>query len=185
LLGDHPGANADESRAETAKRLLEIDPLQEVAHRTLIRHYADRGQVGLAVRQYQACAEILRQELQVEPDPETQALIEEIWQARPCAAGRTNGLPPAAEKTSGAAVQVDSVQEKPSIAVLPFVNLSGDPEQEYFSDGITEDIITALSRLRWFLVIARHSSFVYKGRNIDVKQIGRELGVRYVLEGSV
>jgi TolB-like protein len=75
--------------------------------------------------------------------------------------------------------------EKPSIAVLPFVNMSGDPEQEYFSDGITEDIITALSRLHWFLVIARNSTFVYKGKAVDVKQVGRELGVRYVLEGSV
>ena len=75
--------------------------------------------------------------------------------------------------------------DKPSIAVLPFVNMSGDPEQEYFSDGVTEDIITALSRLRWFFVIARNSSFAYKGRPVDVKQIGRELGVRYVLEGGV
>ncbi len=78
-----------------------------------------------------------------------------------------------------------ALPDKPSIAVLPFDNLSGDPEQEYFSDGITEDIITALSRLRWFLVIARNSTFVYKGRSVDVKQVGRELGVRYVLEGSV
>ena len=77
------------------------------------------------------------------------------------------------------------VPEKPSIAVLPFENMSGDPEQEYFSDGITEDIITALSKFGWFFVIARNSSFAYKGRAIDVKQVGRELGVRYVLEGSV
>jgi adenylate cyclase len=76
-------------------------------------------------------------------------------------------------------------RDKPSIAVLPFVNMSGDPEQEYFSDGVTEDIITALSRLRWFFVIARNSSFVYKGRPVGVKQVGQELGVRYVLEGSV
>ncbi len=75
--------------------------------------------------------------------------------------------------------------EKPSIAVLPFVNMSGDPEQEYFSDGITEDIITALSRLHWFFVIARNSTFSYKGRPVDVKQIARELGVRYILEGSI
>ena len=78
-----------------------------------------------------------------------------------------------------------ALPDKPSIAVLPFTNMSGDPEQEYFSDGITEDIITALSRLRWFFVIARNSTFVYKGKAVDVKQVGRELGVRYVLEGSV
>src|SRR5713226_6459306 len=75
--------------------------------------------------------------------------------------------------------------DKPSIAVLPFANMSGDPEQEYFADGIVEDIITALSRIRWLFVIARNSSFTYKGKPVDVKQAGRELGVRYVLEGSV
>jgi TolB-like protein/tetratricopeptide (TPR) repeat protein len=75
--------------------------------------------------------------------------------------------------------------DKPSIAVLPFQNLSGDLEQEYFADGVVEDIIGALSRMRWLFVIARNSSFIYKGRTVDVKQVGRELGVRYVLEGSV
>src|SRR5262249_28262901 len=75
--------------------------------------------------------------------------------------------------------------DKPSIAVLPFANLSGDPEQEYFADGMVEEIITALSRIRWLFVIARNSSFTYKGQAVDVKQVGRELGVRYVLEGSV
>ena len=75
--------------------------------------------------------------------------------------------------------------DKPSIAVLPFQNISGDPEQEYFADGMVEEIITALSRIRWLFVIARNSSFTYKGRAIDVKQVGRELGVRYVVEGSV
>jgi adenylate cyclase len=78
-----------------------------------------------------------------------------------------------------------ALPDKPSIAVLPFQNMSGDPEQEYFADGIAEDIITALSKLRWFFVIARNSSFIYKGKAIDMKRIGRELGVRYVLEGSV
>src|SRR5262249_5662997 len=75
--------------------------------------------------------------------------------------------------------------DKPSIAVLPFVNMTGDPEQEYFADGMVEEIITALSRIRWLFVIARNSTFTYKGRAIDVKQVARELGVRYVLEGSV
>jgi adenylate cyclase len=77
------------------------------------------------------------------------------------------------------------VPDRPSIAVLPFVNMSGDPQQDYFADGMVEEIITALSRLRWLFVIARNSSFTYKGRPIDVRQVGRELGVRYVLEGSV
>jgi TolB-like protein len=78
-----------------------------------------------------------------------------------------------------------SLPDKPSIAVLPFQNMSGDPEQEYFSDGISEDIITALSKLRWFFVIARNSSFTYKGKAVHMKQVADELGVGYVLEGSV
>jgi TolB-like protein len=77
------------------------------------------------------------------------------------------------------------LSDRPAIAVLPFTNMSGDPEQEYFSDGISEDIITALSKLRWFLVIARNSSFAYKGKSAPLRQIGEELGVRYLVEGSV
>ena len=75
--------------------------------------------------------------------------------------------------------------DKPSIAVLPFENMSGDPEQEYFADGLTEDIITGLSRQPWFFVIARNSTFTYKGKAVDVREVARQLGVRYVLEGSV
>ncbi len=75
--------------------------------------------------------------------------------------------------------------DRPAIAVLPFTNMSGDPEQEYFSDGISEDIITALSKLRWFFVIARNSSFIYKGKAVHMKQVAKELGVGYVVEGSV
>ena len=78
-----------------------------------------------------------------------------------------------------------ALPDKPSIAVLPFQNMSGDPEQEYFADGMVEEIITALSRIKWLFVIARNSSFTYRGQAVDVKQVGRELGVRYVLEGSV
>jgi adenylate cyclase len=78
-----------------------------------------------------------------------------------------------------------ALPDKPSLAVLPFQNMSGDPEQEYFVDGMVEEIITALSRIRWLFVIARNSSFTYKGQAVDVKRVGRELGVRYLLEGSV
>jgi TolB-like protein/tetratricopeptide (TPR) repeat protein len=81
--------------------------------------------------------------------------------------------------------QTYALPDKPSIAVLPFQNMSGDPEQEYFADGVVEDITTALSRIRWLFVISRNSSFTYKGKTIDIKQVGRDLGVRYVLEGSV
>jgi adenylate cyclase len=89
---------------------------------------------------------------------------------------------------SGSAATIPAalpLPEKPSIAVLPFANMSGDPEQEYFADGMVEEIITALSRIRWLFVIARNPSFTYKGQAVDVKQVSRELGVRYVLEGSV
>jgi adenylate cyclase len=75
--------------------------------------------------------------------------------------------------------------DKPSIAVVPFANMSGEPAQEYFVDGMVDEIITALSRIRWLFVIARNSSFTYKGRPVDVKQVARELGWRYVLEGSI
>jgi adenylate cyclase len=87
--------------------------------------------------------------------------------------------------TKPASVAPLALPDKPSIAVLPFTNLSDDPEQEYFADGMVEEIITALSRIRWLFVIARNSSFTYKGQAVDVKRVARELGVRYVLEGSV
>jgi len=171
-----------ESAADTAKRLLEMDPLHEPARRTLMRYYARKGQISLALKQYQTCHNLLRDELQVEPDEETKALFDEIRTARPCipADQEANGKE-AAREWETPLVQ----QAKPSIAVLPFLNLSGDPEQEYFSDAVTGDIITALSRLRWFLVISRNSTFVYKGKAVDTKEIGRDLGVRYLLEGSV
>ena len=92
---------------------------------------------------------------------------------------------PEATKSSAASVSGDVSEIRPSIAVLPFDNMSGDPEQEYFADGITEDITTALSKIRSFLVISRNSSFTYKGQSVDTKTVAEELGVRYVLEGSV
>jgi TolB-like protein/class 3 adenylate cyclase len=92
---------------------------------------------------------------------------------------------PGAKSPSAPVPSALPLPDKPSIAVMPFQNMSGDPEQEYFADGMVEEIITAFSRIRWLFVIARNSSFAYKGQAIDVKQVGRELGVRYVLEGSV
>jgi adenylate cyclase len=95
------------------------------------------------------------------------------------------GVIPESEAMGQANTETPEIPDRPSIAVLPFDNMSGDPEQEYFSDGITEDIITALSRVADLLVVARNSTLVYKGKAVDVKQVGREQGVRYVLEGSV
>jgi adenylate cyclase len=105
--------------------------------------------------------------------------------ARPVRVYRVQDRAAPREQPSPASPQPLPLPDKPSIAVLPFANMSGDPEQEYFVDGMVEEIITALSRIRWLFVLARNSSFTYKGQAIDVKQVGRELGVRYVLEGSV
>ena len=98
---------------------------------------------------------------------------------------RSGAAAPAPESHTGFSPAPRELSEKPSIAVLPFKNMSNDPEQEYFADGISEDIITGLSRFHWFFVIARNSSFTYKGNALDVKQVAEELGVQYILEGSV
>jgi adenylate cyclase len=97
----------------------------------------------------------------------------------------TNGAREAPLACVAAAESPPPLPDKPSIAVLPFENMSGDPEQEYFADGMVEEITTALSRFKLLFVIARNSSFTFKGKAIDIKEVGRRLGVRYVLEGSV
>jgi TolB-like protein/class 3 adenylate cyclase len=102
------------------------------------------------------------------------------WRLRPSGGG-TNAL----IKSPSESASPLALPDKPSIAVLAFQNMSGDPDQEYFADGIVEDIITALARMPWFFVVARNSSFTYKSRAVDLKQVGRDLGVRYILEGSV
>jgi TolB-like protein len=109
--------------------------------------------------------------------------VGEVKDVQP-SAGAASPKPDPAPASEGRAAAL-ILPDKPSIAALPFVNLSGDPEQEYFADGVVEDIISALSRMRWLFVIARNASFTYKGRAVDVTQVSRELGVRYVLEGSV
>jgi adenylate cyclase len=105
--------------------------------------------------------------------------------ARPVRVYRISPLVPGEASAAAARPIPPPLPDTPSLAVLPFDNMSGDPDQEYFADGMVEDILTALSRIEWLFVIARNSSFTYKGRAVDIKQVGRELGVRYVLEGSV
>ena len=158
----------------TALRLLALDPVQETIHRKLMGLYFEQGRTDAALRQYRDCAKMLRRELDVEPDAETKRLAQRIRRGR-------SDVPEPPPDASAAL----ELPDKPSIAVLPFDNPSGDPEQDYFADGITEDIITALSRVRWLFVIARNSSFSFKGRAVEAAPIARDLGVRYVVEGSV
>jgi TolB-like protein len=154
-----------------AEACIARDIFREDAHRLALRALAAQGRRAEALRHYGSLAERLKQELGIQPADETQALYKELRHE----AGRQ------AEPSAAAATP----QRRPSIAVLPFANLGGGDEQDYFIDGVVDEIITALSRFHWLFVIARNSSFTYKGRPVDVKQVGRELGVRYVLEGSV
>ena len=119
------------------------------------------------------------------PQPDGSDWIATVPRAGYRFAGIVRVLGPAGNADAPAPGQQEGVAKRPSIAVLPFANVSKDGEEEYLADGITEDIITALTRFRWFRVIGRNSSFVYKGKPIDTKQVARELGVQYVLEGSV
>jgi TolB-like protein len=186
LMAQSMAAGAKERTADVARRLLALDPLREVACRALMQIHAEQAQTAQALKLYEALRDRLHRELGVNPEPETVQLYESIRQRRTAPAPGVVGSSPADTMARpDTAPAVLPLPSKPSIAVLAFQNLSGDPEQEYFADGIVEEIITALSRLRWLFVIARNSSFAYKGRAVDVKQIGRELGVRYVLEGSV
>ena len=168
------------SAVEPAEQLAALDPLNERAQRLLMRTYVEAGRRSAALEQYRACKELLEKELGVEPEAETKAL-EAAIRARD-GGGGPDGTAPARRKPTP---EVPGVADKPSIAVLPFDNMSGDPEQEYFADGIVEDVITALSRFSSLFVIARNSTFTYKGRAAEITEVGRDLGVQYVVEGSV
>jgi TolB-like protein/DNA-binding SARP family transcriptional activator len=164
-----------------ANRAIAISGLREDAHRLVMRVLAANGRRADALKHYEDLAALLKRELAVEPDSTTRALAAELRKSKTARPEPEVGSGPA----SGTGAALLPLPDRPSIAVLPFANLSGDPEQEYFADGMVDDILMALSRVRWLFVIARQSSFIYKVRSADVQQIGRELGVRYVLEGSV
>src|SRR5262245_8524007 len=166
-----------EAAIGTAQRLLQLDPAREEAHRLLMRLYTDAGHRAQALRQSQLCRDALWRDLQTTPDRETERLYREI---------QDESLPARPTEADAAKPGLATPPEsKPSIAVLPFTNLSGDPGQQYFSDGTTEDIITELSRFRDLRVMARKSSFQYRDKAIDIKHVGQELGVQFVIEGSV
>ena len=175
LTAHHEEAGEFEAAIEAARRAADFDLIRESAHRTLMRLYDASGQGGQALKQYESCRDILQRELDVRPDAETERLYQEIRDKRGVAAS-PNAAP---------AEIAMALPEKPSIAVLPFKNIGGDPAQEIFADGIAEAILTALSKFHWFFVIARDSSFRYREAEIDEQRVRTELGVRYVLTGSV
>ena len=184
-LLEHKRETGDKQAAVSlAHRLLTMDPLQERAHRALMVLYGELGEREAALQQYDRCRELLESELSIVPDAETEALYQALRGDHSTPGGRAH-TPVAAEAGEREIVGATPLPDKPSIAVLPFTNMSGDAEQEYFSDGVTEDIITGLSRFRELFVIARSSSFSYKGKAVKVQDIASDLGVRYVLEGSV
>ena len=187
LLDQHLSKGAVERGICIAARLLAADPLQERVHRTLMVLYCRQGRHGAALRQYRTCADMLAKELRIEPDATTKALRREILREWNQQQGTTSRGEAAVESLCDVETEPPNLAlpDRPSIAVLPFQSMSGDPEQEYFADGMVEDIITALSRFKQLFVIARNSSFTYRGKAVDVKQVARELGVRYVLEGAV
>jgi TolB-like protein/Flp pilus assembly protein TadD len=175
-----------EAGIATANRLLLLDPLDEKARRKLMRLYVAHGRRDLALRQYEMLRERLHREMNVSPEPETDALHQEILANR-----TTSGAPGSARNGSPAAKTVNAVETgpiaagRPSVAVLPFINQDADPAQAYLSDGITEDIITELSRYHSLLVIARSSSFQFRGAAVELAAVREKLGVRYLVEGSV
>lgn len=190
LALESKGGDIDAAIA-TANRLLSLDPLNEDAHRSLMRLYVAQGRQELALRQYEICRDRLRRELNVGTERVTTALYQEILAHRsgtssPNVAATSSSTPssPSPEAAIAAGPHAGP-NDRPSIAVLPFVNQGGDPGQSHLGDGITEDIITELSRYHSLLVIARSSSFQFGGPAVDIAAISRKLGVRYVLEGSV
>jgi TolB-like protein len=157
-----------------AGRLLQSNPASEEAHRALMRIHLRRGRTNAALRQFEQCKEALRRELRTEPDVESRRLFDSIQSSDNDEKAQPADRPAAANGTG----------VYPSIAIMPFDNL-GDTSDVYFADGVVEEITSTLSRIRDFFVIARQSTFTFKGRFVDVREVGRELGVAYVVEGTV
>jgi TolB-like protein/DNA-binding SARP family transcriptional activator len=186
LLAMQSDGGEIEAAIATANRLLSLDPLNEGAHRSLMRLHVAQGRQELALRQYEICRDRLRRELNVDPDPTTAALHQEILARRFGARPANLAAPFSPAPLAGTAPAADAHRrDRPSIVILPFVNQGGALGQDYLSDGITEDIITELSRYRSLLVIARSSSFQFKGPAVDIAAVRQKLGVQYLVEGSV
>ena len=176
-LGEHElAAGRAEHALKAGQRAVALNNMREDAHRLIVQALTATGRKAEALKHYEDLVALLKRELNTEPDAATKSLVAELRSAQPA------GRPLPVQEIAKPALPLP---DRPSIAVLPFANMSSDREQDYFADGIVEDILTALSRESGLFVIARNSSFAYKGRSVDVKQVGRELGVRYVIEGSV
>jgi DNA-binding SARP family transcriptional activator/TolB-like protein len=174
-----------------SRQITVLDPLREEGHRLLMRLLAASGNRSAALKQHEQCAQILRDELGIPPDAETERLAEAIRAGanltpKPSASSPPlrDGRPvPAPAAATGSADP--QLPEKPSIVVLPFANLSGDASRDYFVDGLVEDITVALGRESWLFVISSPSAFAFRDRAIDPREVAAKLGVRYVLRGSV
>ena len=182
--GDSEGAIA------AARQLNALDALREDGHRLLMRLLAASGHRSAALKQYDRCIQILRDELGIAPDSDTKQLAEAIRAGRAMSSELSETTSPAPTRPAavGATSAVSTglpLPDKPSIVVLPFVNLSGDASQDYFVDGLVEDITVALGRETWLFVIASPSAFVFKHRATDPREVAAKLGIRYVLRGSV
>jgi TolB-like protein/DNA-binding SARP family transcriptional activator/Tfp pilus assembly protein PilF len=173
-----------QGRITVARTLTTLEPLRESAHRMLMQAFAEAGENGLALQHYAECRDLLKRELDIAPGAQIEELRRAILEKRAPALGPAV-IRSVQEMPNDGPTAIGRLPNKPSIAVLPFVNLSGDAQQDYFADGVVEEMITALSRFSGLFVIARNSSFAYKGQAVDIKKVGQELGVRYVLEGSM
>ncbi|MBT5896851.1 MAG: hypothetical protein HOK30_00365 [Rhodospirillaceae bacterium] len=175
-------AHTAERKVALASHLLALEATNETAHRALMRTYAAQGRDNAALKQFAVCQDLLERELGIAPSRETIALCEEIRDKR-----HRNGeiipadrlSPTAPGDTPGKSIS------KPTIAVMPFENLSGEATQDDFVDGMVMDILTALSKIPDLFVIARNSSFTYRNKTFDARQVGRELAVDYIVVGSV
>ena len=183
-------ANDVESAIVAARQFAAADPLREEGHRLLMRLLTASGNRSAALKQHERCVQILRDELGITPDGETGQLAEAIRAGRPMSFRPGEAEPPPSTPSdqlaeSPAASSGPTLPDKPSIVVLPFANLSGDASQDYFVDGLVEDITVALGRETWLFVIASPSAFAFKDRTVDPREVAVKLGVRYVLRGSV
>ncbi|MBT5111334.1 MAG: hypothetical protein HOM25_21840 [Rhodospirillaceae bacterium] len=184
LIKELEEADEGEKVIVLASRLLDLDPTNEVAHRALMRTYAARGRENTALQQFIVCRELLEQELGVGPSHETVVLFEAIKGKRRRPVNREQSNSDLITVTASMD-KAPPLPAKPSIAVLPFKNRSGDPDQSYFSEGLTENIIAGLSRFRDILVIGVKSILVVRDQTTNLREIGRVLGVAHIVEGGV